>query len=43
MKLEGRVHTWRFPGVCCNSCNFFFAVNARNKKTVTSCNFFFLL
>ena len=22
------------------SCNFFFAVNARNKKTVTSCNFF---
>ena len=22
---------------------FFFAVNARNKKTVTSCNFLFLL
>ena len=28
--------------VCCNSCKFFFsAVNARNKKTVRSCNFFF--
>ena len=26
---------------CCNSCNFFFAVNVRNKKTVTSCNIFF--
>ena len=33
------LHQWM--GVCCNSCNFFFAVNARNKKTVTLCNFFF--
>ena len=35
------LHAIRVISVCCNSCNFFFAVNACNKKIVSSCKCFF--